>query len=416
MPQILVRKTIQIKKEPHKISPYIGDFHQWIKWSPWLLLDPKASIKVDASGHYYAWESPILGAGEMHLLHQENHEFICSLEFFKPWRSKAQVCFYLNPLHNGTLVVWTMKTNVPLYLFWMKRQIKLGVELDYERGLQLLKSLIETGTTESKLYIKGLVKTEETPYIGLSEIENRFVLEKLIAHPKMKPYGYKILHFHSKDNRGIDVALLYRESLFTVAAVKTYPLWLSHPKRQVRSPSRDQLVVTGYWGELELGILVNHWPSRRGGIKFSEPARIKAAQLQQKILDSLQRTNPESYLVSMGDFNDNPTNQSLRLLSQKSSYFEYFKPLYNPMLKLFKKGIGSLAYRDRWFLFDQILVSSNWLTQNGGVLLKPAVFNPKFLTTPEGKYIGYPYRTQITGTLLFGYSDHYPVYIVIGKE
>jgi len=45
MPQILVRKTIQIKKEPHKISPYIGDFHQWIKWSPWLLLDPKASIK-----------------------------------------------------------------------------------------------------------------------------------------------------------------------------------------------------------------------------------------------------------------------------------------------------------------------------------------------------------------------------------
>ena len=55
----------------------------------------------------------------------------------------------------------------PLYLFWMKRQIKLGVELDYERGLQLLKSLIETGTTESKLYIKGLVKTEETPYIGL---------------------------------------------------------------------------------------------------------------------------------------------------------------------------------------------------------------------------------------------------------
>lgn len=263
----------------------------------------------------------------------------------------------------------------------------------------------------------GAQETTKAPLmIGLSEIENRFVLEKLISHPKMKPYGYKILHFDSRDNRGIDVALLYRESLFTVAAVKTYPLWLSHPKRQARSPSRDQLVVTGYWGELELGILVNHWPSRRGGIKISEPARIKAAQLQQKILDSLQRTNPESYLVSMGDFNDNPTNQSLRLLSQKSSYFEYYKPLYNPMLKLFKKGIGSLAYRDRWFLFDQILVSSNWLTQNGGVLLKPAVFNPKFLTTPEGRYSGYPYRTQITGTLLFGYSDHYPVYIVIGKE
>lgn len=263
----------------------------------------------------------------------------------------------------------------------------------------------------------GAQETAKAPLIiGLSEIENRFVLEKLIAHPKMRSYGYKILHFDSKDNRGIDVALLYRASLFTVSAVKTYPLWLNHPKRQVRSPSRDQLVVTGYWGGVQLGITVNHWPSRRGGRNSSEPARIKAAQLQQKILDSLQRTNPDAYLISMGDFNDNPTNQSLRLLSQKSTYIQNFKPLYNPMLNLYKNGIGSLAYRDRWYLFDQILVSSNWLNQQGGVLLKPAVFNPLFLTTPEGKYSGYPYRTRTIGTQLFGYSDHYPVYIIIGKS
>ena len=78
MPQILIRKTIHLKKEPHKISSFIIDFHQWIKWSPWLILDPKASVRVDASGSYYAWDSPILGTGEMHLLHQEKHEFIFS--------------------------------------------------------------------------------------------------------------------------------------------------------------------------------------------------------------------------------------------------------------------------------------------------------------------------------------------------
>lgn len=167
MPQILIRKTIEIKKEPSSISPFIRDFHQWVKWSPWLILDPKVSVKVDASGNYFAWDSPILGAGEMHLLHQENHEFICSLEFFKPWRSKAQVCFYLNPMHQGTLVVWTMKTDLPLYLFWMKKQMKLAIELDYERGLKLLKSLVETGSSESKLLFNGLVETEETPYLGL---------------------------------------------------------------------------------------------------------------------------------------------------------------------------------------------------------------------------------------------------------
>ena len=117
----------------------------------------------------------------------------------------------------------------------------------------------------------------------------------------------------------------------------------------------------------------------------------------------------------MGDYNDNPNNKSIRYLMKENSYNPYFQPLHNPMQKLFKKGIGSLAYRDKWFLFDQILLYQELLTKKGIFLLKTAVFNPPYLRNPNGKYKGYPFRNEIQGSQLKGYSDHFPVYVVLGK-
>jgi predicted extracellular nuclease len=238
----------------------------------------------------------------------------------------------------------------------------------------------------------------------------------LIAHPKVRQYGYDILHFNSPDSRGIDVALLYRKSFFLLNSAKKYKLNLVDPKTQHRRTTRDQLVVSGFLEEIELAVTVNHWPSRRGVQKRSQASRIKAAQLQLRILDSLQRTIPEGYLISMGDFNDNPSDKSVSLLVKKNGYYQGFEPLYNPMKKLFKNGIGSLAHRDRWHLFDQILVSQNWTSKQGLSVLKAAVFKPSFLINPEGKYLGYPYRNHVKGTKLYGYSDHFPVYIIVGKK
>ena len=180
--------------------------------------------------------------------------------------------------------------------------------------------------TQSKKDISLVFKTltKETfvdKYSNNKKIQNcKMTKNKCSAHPKLRKYGFQIVHFDSPDARGIDVALLYRKSKFFLETVKKYSLYLVDPKTQQRRTSRDQLVLSGYWEGSKRAVSVNHWPSRRGGQKRSQASRLKAAHLQQRILDSIQRHYPEAYLISMGDFNDNPNNKSVSLLTQKSDY------------------------------------------------------------------------------------------------
>ncbi len=264
----------------------------------------------------------------------------------------------------------------------------------------------------------GKKETHKAPLLlGVAEVENIKVLKKLITNKSLSKQDYGIIHFDSPDARGIDVALLYQKRFFIPSSVKKYPLLLYDGKTNRRRYTRDQLVVSGWLEEEEIHVLVNHWPSRRGGQRRSESSRMAAGKLQLKIIDSLQRLEADAKIICMGDFNDNPNNHSLKLLSKQSSYYEKktSKPLFNPMESMQKKGLGSLAYRDRWFLFDQILISKNWLTKEGAFFLNTKIYNPDYLKNPKGKYKGYPFRNQITGNSLKGYSDHFPVYMVIAK-
>jgi hypothetical protein len=67
------------------------------------------------------------------------------------------------------------------------------------------------------------------------------------VHPKLRYYGYEIIHFESPDYRGIDLGLLYRKDFFFIDHVKKHTLNLLDPKTQHRRTTRDQLVITGYW-------------------------------------------------------------------------------------------------------------------------------------------------------------------------
>ena len=160
------------------------------------------------------------------------------------------------------------------------------------------------------------------------------------VHPKLRYYGYEIIHFESPDYRGIDLGLLYRKDFFFIDHVKKHTLNLLDPKTQHRRTTRDQLVITGYWEGHALALLINHWPSRRGKQKKSEASCLAAARLQQRIFDSLQKLDPKKYIISMGDFNDNPTNKSLTLLTKENSYITSFKLLFNPMQAFLKKVWG----------------------------------------------------------------------------
>ncbi len=253
--------------------------------------------------------------------------------------------------------------------------------------------------------------------LGVSEIENRSVLEDLIRQPALKPMNYGIVHFDSPDKRGIDVGLIYQKQHFTVT--KAYPVAVKMPD-DTNFFTRDQLVVFGLFDGEPICVIVNHWPSRSGGEKKSQPKRARAAQVCRSIADSIMQNDPNAKIIIMGDLNDDPSDVSLLKYLKAKKTIEETKPgdLYNPMYKLFKDGIGSLAYRDSWNLFDQIIVSYPLIEKEKSSyrLYQTKIYNKNYLTTKEGQYTGYPWRTYSGTTFMAGYSDHFPSYIFLVKE
>ncbi|MGO1584621.1 endonuclease/exonuclease/phosphatase family protein [Mesonia sp.] len=257
--------------------------------------------------------------------------------------------------------------------------------------------------------------------VGVCEVENRKVLEDLANQKDMLPYNYGIIHKDSPDMRGIDVALLYQKELFKPTHTNSHKLLMyysDNPEKRVLT--RDQLVVSGKLDGDMIHFIVNHWPSRSGGEAKSRFKREKAAALNKKIIDSLQAIDPYAKIITMGDFNDGPYNTSVKeVLGAKAEMEEVeLKGLYNPMENMQKKGIGTIAYRDSWDLFDQMIMTKPLIEKDYSSyrFYKAGVFNPQFLSTPRGKYKGYPYRSFSDGGFSGGYSDHFPVYVHLIKE
>lgn len=265
----------------------------------------------------------------------------------------------------------------------------------------------------------GAEKRNASPdIIGLCEVENQQVIEDLLHHKNLEDKNYGVIHFDSPDERGIDVALLYKKHAFIPNSFKSHRLLLSNSEG-FRDYTRDQLVVGGFLDNEQFYFIVNHWPSRSGGEARSKPNRIEAAKLNKRIIDSINKIDVAAKIISMGDLNDDPTSDSLKKILKTKGKTKNLEPtdLYNPMERLFKKGIGSLAYQDKWNLFDQLFFTSNLISKNKEkyTFWKAAVFTPSYLLDPSGKYKGYPLRTYAGGSYIGGYSDHFPVYLYLIK-
>ncbi|MGX1927804.1 endonuclease/exonuclease/phosphatase family protein [Flagellimonas sp. 2504JD4-2] len=273
--------------------------------------------------------------------------------------------------------------------------------------------------SEVLLKISKDVSKTSPDIIGLCEVENKEVLEDLVQHQHLINKDYGIVHFDSPDERGIDVALLFKKSVFLPSSFKSHRLLLFDDLGE-RNYTRDQLVVGGMLENEMFYFIVNHWPSRRGGATKSQPNRIRAALLNKRIIDSVQRINPEAKIISMGDLNDDPRDDSLKKILKTKGNMDQLDStvLFNPMERLFKKGIGTLAYRDKWNLFDQFFMTPNLIRKDTKNLhyWKSGVYSPSFLKVQTGKYKGYPLRTYSGGTYTGGYSDHFPVYLFLIKE
>ena len=251
--------------------------------------------------------------------------------------------------------------------------------------------------------------------LGVSEIENITVLEDLVKEPTIANRNLKPILVEGPDRRGVDVGLLYNPKLFAPTNVTSTRI-ITELENFF---TRDQLCVSGILDGEEIHIIVNHWPSRSGGEERSRPRRAEAARTTKHICDSLFALNSNAKIVVMGDLNDDPIDPSVTKELGAKSKIEQINPgeLFNTTYAFYKQGIGTLAYKDQWNLFDQIIISHAWLNKDRETLSywKTEIFNKDFLKQQEGKYKGYPLRTHASGVWTNGYSDHFPALIWVVK-
>ena len=275
-------------------------------------------------------------------------------------------------------------------------------------------------------YAISQMATKSTPngpvIVGVSEVENISVLQDLVKQPEIKPWRLQIVHHDSPDRRGIDVGLLYNPRYFKVLNVTNQRLTIpTNPSFR----TRDQLCVTGMLAGEKVSVLVNHWPSRLGGEEQSSYLREAAAAMARRTIDSLLTDDPNQGIIFMGDLNDDPMNKScaevLKAMPNVKDV-QTVNDIYNPFWEKLAKGIGTLAYRGSWNLFDQIVMTPNLLNPKGVKdfstlkYFQHQIHIRPYLIQSEGKYKGSPKRTTAGGVWLDGYSDHLPVVVYLVKE
>lgn len=247
--------------------------------------------------------------------------------------------------------------------------------------------------------------------IGVAEVENDRVLRDLVSQPSISKYKY--VHYEGPDKRGIDCALLYDPAQFSVLHSK---LVLSTPYQgDTTHLTRGFLIVDGLLGGDHICFIVNHWPSRGA----ESPVRVHAAEQVKALKDSLMHEYRKLKLVVMGDLNDDPMDASLKALgARKLPKQMKKKDLYDPWwVTLEDKGVGTLLYRGKWNLFDQILISKPLLKAKKGLAYdNNEVFIREYLIQQEGNYKGSPFRTFGGRTWFNGYSDHLPTIIYLKKN
>lgn len=268
--------------------------------------------------------------------------------------------------------------------------------------------------------------------LGVSEIENRLVLEDLVSHPLLSDANFQIVHYDGPDRRGVDVGLLYRADQFEYMGSESIPFSFEDTQvpitlskeEQDYFRTRDILMVRGLIDGEHIAFYVAHLPSRIGG-KGSD-LRSLGADIIKRHSDRLSQKYPGIKMIVMGDMNDDPHDASMSKWlgavrniedTQKGGFF-------NPFWDMLLDGYGSLGYRDVWSIYDQVIPSETLVNAPENTLKVQkigkkgyygAIFKRPFMVTQQGQYKNYPFRTFSNGKFVNGYSDHFPAYIVIGK-
>ena len=225
--------------------------------------------------------------------------------------------------------------------------------------------------------------------IGLAEVENRNVLVKLLKSGVLRKYDYKIIHYDSRDRRGIDVAILYRTSVMTPQSVS-----LKVPEYAgIKLSTRDILHSKMLLGNgRSIDFIVNHHPSKFGGVNVSSDRRDAAMDALKALCDSLKHAD----IVAMGDFNDTPDG---------ASFDKIAGTLVNKGLQLHRNGEGTIRYEGKWGLIDMFLISPDL-----DAVTEMEICRMPFQTVRDSAHPGdKPFRTYSGPRYIGGISDHYPI-------
>lgn len=263
--------------------------------------------------------------------------------------------------------------------------------------------------------IEKLGNEDGPELLGVCEIENRKVLEDLIAQPALVNKGYDIVHFESPDIRSIDVALIYKTSIFKPFEKTNIAVELPNGTDK----TRDILIVKGTLNNDTLVVLVNHWPSKRGGSEESDPKRESAARTAREIVDQELIKNQNAKIVLIGDFNDTPDSKAItETLKASKETPTINRELFNAFGHFPEQKKGSYYYKSEWEMIDQIILSQALLTNKGLHYLpnSATIFESEMIKEQEGKYKGSPLRTYAGKKYLGGYSDHLPIFIKVATK
>ncbi len=244
--------------------------------------------------------------------------------------------------------------------------------------------------------------------VAMCEVENREILEDLIYGTYLSKFKYRIIHEESPDPRGIDVCLICNSD---AADIIKYEYWIPPGMQRGEFISRSVLYAKIAAGSDTLHLIVNHWPSRRGGVLAGEGLRKRISKMIKEKADSLIRGTPEgARIIVAGDFNCTPDDPEIATLTAPS---DSGRILVNLSETMAGEGLGTYRYRGTWEMIDQVIVSDFLLTCSSGLCTgreKLKIFRPDFLlmkdpsypgSTPLSTYRGYHYQG--------GFSDHLPV-------
>lgn len=282
MPAYHVFRSTHIQASPQQVFDTASDFNTWSTWSPWLCMEKQAKVVVtqdsNSVGSKYEWTGELVGQGEIEHTKLDPPGFIEErLLFLKPFKSQARVTFDIEPAGDGTKVTWHMYGSLPWFMFWMAGQMDTFIGMDYERGLKMLKELIETGQVQSDIDIQGVKPMPAHTVVGVrsscsfdqicESMRNAFQqAEDAIAKQNLSREGEALSIYHVWDLKNKRCEYTAGYVMPTTAPAVAAPL------SQVAIPATNSLTIRHTGRYEHLG---NAWSS---GFQYARHKKLKLSK------------------------------------------------------------------------------------------------------------------------------------------